>query len=339
MSNTTNGPLRAAVIGIGAMGKHHARVYSDMDGVKLVGVADLDPHTQARVAERHHVSGFTDHLAMLKAKKPDLVSVAVPTKLHYPIASELIERGIHVLVEKPFTLTMEEGHSLIEQASARGVVLGVGHIERFNPAVIALKERLDQGELGRIFQISVRRISGFPPRIKDVGVVLDLATHDLDVMRNLTGAKVTRVSAEISQQLDRPQEDILCGVLRFDDGVIGLLNVNWLSPTKIRELSVNGERGMFVVNYLTQDLILYENGCEDCSWESLQVFRGVAEGRMIRYPIGWREPLRLELESFVRAVQGHEPFPVSGKDGLAAIELARHLVQAGVNGDSICLDP
>lgn len=339
MSSSTNGSLRAAVIGTGAMGRHHARVYSDMDGVKLVGVADLDPYTQAQVADRHHVSGFADHLAMLNATKPDLVSLAVPTMLHYPIASELIERGIHVLVEKPFTLTMEEGRSLLKQAKARGVVLGVGHIERFNPAVIALKERLDQGEIGRIFQISVRRISGFPPRVKDVGVVLDLATHDLDVMRNLTGAQVTRVSAEISQQLDRPQEDILCGILRFDDGVIGLLNVNWLSPTKIRELSVNGQRGMFVVNYLTQDLILYENGCEDCSWESLQMFRGVAEGRMIRYPIGWREPLRVELEAFVRAVQGHEPFPVTGQDGLAAIELARHLVEAGQSGTSICLDP
>ena len=273
METITTGGLRAAVIGVGAMGKHHARIYADMEEVDLVGVADPDAKTRAQVAGRHHTRGFEDYGALLDKEKPDLVSLAVPTKWHYPIASELIERGIHVLVEKPFTLTLEEGHLLIEQARSRGVKLGVGHIERFNPAIIELKGHLDAGEVGRIFQIGVRRISGFPPRVRDVGVVLDLATHDLDVMRHLTGSEVTRLSAEISQELDRPQEDILCGVLRFESGVIGMLNINWLSPTKIRELTVNGERGMFVVNYLTQDLYLYENGYTEGNWESLQVYK------------------------------------------------------------------
>ncbi len=191
--------------------------------------------------------------------------------------------------------------------------------------------------MGRIFQISVQRISGFPPRIRDVGVILDLATHDLDVMHHLTGAEVTRVSAEITRELDRPQEDMLCGLLRFDNGVIGLLNVNWLSPTKIRELTVSGERGMFVVNYLTQDLYFYENSYRDGDWESLQVFRGVSEGRMIRYPIARREPLQVELESFVRSIVDDEPFPVSGEDGLWAVTLAQHLVEAGQHGKSLSL--
>lgn len=194
---------------------------------------------------------------------------------------------------------------------------------------MALKGHLDWGELGRIFQVSVQRMSGFSPRVRDVGVVLDLATHDLDVMRHLTGAEVTRVSAEISRELDRPHEDMLSGLLRFDNGVIGLLNVNWLSPTKVRELTVHGERGMFVVNYLTQDLSFYENSYRDGDWESLQVFRGVAEGRMIRYPIARREPLQVELESFVRSIAHDEPFPVSGEDGLEAVLLAQRLVTAG----------
>jgi UDP-N-acetylglucosamine 3-dehydrogenase len=275
---------------------------------------------------------------LLDVEKPEIVTLAVPTCNHYSVASDLIERGIHVLVEKPIASTVEEGRSLVEQARARGVKLGVGHIERFNPAVIALKERLDRGALGSLFQISVCRISGFPPRVRDIGVVLDLATHDLDVMRYLTGARVVRISAEIAQELDRLQEDILCGLLRFDSGVIGLLNINWLSPTKIRELTVNGERGMFVVNYLTQDLYFYENSYEDSNWESLQVFRGVAEGRMIRYPIGRREPLGLELQSFVRSVLQDEPFPVSGEDGVQALILARCLVQAGQQHRSISLD-
>lgn len=337
MEPTTNSRVRAAVIGVGAMGKHHARIYADMEEVELVGVADPDAKTRAQVAERHHTRGFEDYCTLLEEEKPDLVSLAVPTKWHYPIASDLIDRGIHVLVEKPFTLTLEEGRLLIEQARSRGAKLGVGHIERFNPAIIELKGRLEAGELGRVFQIGVRRISGFPPRVRDVGVVLDLATHDLDVMRHLTGSEVTRLSAEISQELDRPQEDILCGVLRFKNGVIGMLNVNWLSPTKIRELTVNGERGMFVVNYLTQDLEFYENGFKQGNWESLQVFRGVAEGRMIRFPICRREPLQVELQSFVDAVLYDDPYPVSGEDGLEALRLAQYLVKAGTQGMSECL--
>ena len=332
MNATALNHLRAAVIGVGTMGKHHARLYANMDGIELVGVADPDPAARAQVAGRYHTRGFADYRTMLEAERPDIVSLAVPTRLHYPLASDLIERGIHVLVEKPIALTVEEGQSLVEQARARGVKLGVGHVERFNPAVTALKERLDRGELGQVFQISARRISGFPPHVKDIGVVLDLATHDLDVMRYLIGAEVARVSTEIAWPMGRANEDVLCGMLRFENGVIGLLHVNWLSPIKIRELMVNGERGMFVVNYLMQELCFYENGYQDGNWESLQVFWGMAEGRMIRYPISQREPLQVELESFVRSVRDDEPFLVSGEDGLQALILAQRLLKAARDG-------
>ena len=154
----------------------------------------------------------------------------------------------------------------------------------------------------------------------------------------LTGAEVKRVSAEITRELGGPQEDMLCGLLRFQDGIIGLLNVNWLSPTKIRQLTVSGERGMFVVNYLTQDLHFYEHGYQDSNWESLQVFRGVAEGRMIRYPIIRREPLQVEIDCFVQSIVEDQPFPVSGEDGLRAISLAQYLIQAGKLGTSIRLE-
>lgn len=329
MRVTTNRP-RAAVIGAGAMGKHHARLYAAMDNVSLVGVADPDAEARAQVARRHHTRAFSDYRALLDAEKPDLVSLAVPTEFHYPIASDLIGRGIHVLVEKPIALTIAEGRSLVGQASERGVKLGVGHVERFNPAVTALKEHLDRGELGQVFQISARRISGFPPRVKDIGVVLDLATHDLDVMRYLVGAEVARVSTEIAWPMGRPNEDVLCSMLRFKNGVIGLLHVNWLSPIKIRELMINGDRGMFVVNYLLQELCFYENGCGKGNWESLQMLWGMSEGRMIRYPIGQREPLQVEVESFVRSVIHDEPLLVSGEDGLQALKLAQQLLESGL---------
>ena len=330
--------LKAAVIGVGSMGRHHARLCADMPGVDLVGIVDTDQETRSQAAERYHTGSYADCRALLEDVRPDIAVVSIPTKWHYPVASYLMERGVHVLIEKPLALTVQEGFTLIRLAGEYGVKLGVGHVERFNPAVMALKQRLDAGQLGRIFQVSVRRIGGFPPRVKDVGVAMDLATHDLDVMRHLVGADVARISAEIALELDRSLEDLVCGLLRFTNGVIGLLNVNWLSPTKIRELTVHGERGMFVVNYLTQDLWFYENDYKDSDWESLQVFRGVAEGRMIRYPVAVREPLQVELAAFVRSVVNDEPFPVSGEDGLQAIILAQHLVKAGKQGTNMVVD-
>jgi predicted dehydrogenase len=303
-----------------------------MPEVKLVAVADADTEALSQAMARYHIPGFSDYRVMTEAAKPDFVSLAVPTSWHYPIATDLIERGIHVLVEKPIAISIEEGQKLIRQAQACDVKLCVGHVERFNPVVVALKQHLDEGMLGHLFQISVRRISGFPPRDRDVGVALDLATHDLDVMRYLVGTEVTRIAAETTQALGRPGEDMLCGLLRFASGVVALLNVNWLSPVKIRELMVHGERGMFVVNYLTQDLHLYENSAHDSNWESIQVFRGVGEGRMVRFPISRREPLRMELEAFVHSLQHDSPFPVSGEDGLQALVLAHRLVEAGKLG-------
>lgn len=320
--------LRAAVIGVGAMGRHHARVYTEMEGVRLVAVADPDETACAPLAHRYPIHAYTDFREMLDREQPDLVSVAVPTRAHYEVAQAVIERGIPLLIEKPIVASVEEGQSLIEMARAANVPLGVGHIERFNPAVIALKEHLDKGELGRVFQMSVRRIGPFPPRIMDVGVAIDLATHDLDILCYLTGAEVVRVSAEIGRQLHTRHEDLLCALLRFDNGVIGLLHVNWLSPTKVRELVVNGEGGMFVVDYLTQELTLFKNRPNGANWETLRLFTGVSEGDMIRYYVPRQEPLRLELEAFVRCVSQNEPFPVRGEDGLRALALAHRLLSA-----------
>lgn len=321
-------PLRAAVIGVGAMGQHHARVYTDLEAVELVAVADPDEQARAPLARRYGLRAYADYREMLDRERPDLVSVAVPTALHSAVAEEVIGRGISLLIEKPIAASVEEGRRIIDLARTAGVHLGIGHIERFNPAVIALKQHLDQGELGRIFQISVRRISPFPSRIMDVGVVIDLATHDLDILYYLTGSEVQRVSAEIGRQLHTRHEDLLCALLRFQNGVIGLLHINWLSPTKIRELVVNGEGGMFVVDYLIQELTLYKNRQGGQAWETLRLFTSVSEGDMIRYHIARQEPLRLELEAFVRSVLCDQPFPVSGEDGLRALALAQRILES-----------
>ncbi len=321
--------ITTAVIGVGAMGRNHARVYSEMENVELVAVADTSEEAVRRVARVYHATPYTNYRRLLEHEQPDIVSIVVPTQAHVGASLAALDAGCHVLVEKPLAPTVEEGRAIIQRAAERDRKLTVGHVERFNPAVIELKRRLDAGELGRVFQIRVRRLGPFPTRVRDVGVVIDLATHDLDVIHYLVGAKVVRVFAETERRIHTEHEDLLSGLLKFDNGIIALLDINWLTPTKIRELSITGERGMFAVDYLTQDLYFYENDYTNGQWRTLGVLRGVGEGNMIRLKIKRREPLRVELESFVEAVVEDRPPVVSGEDGLAALALAQEVVRSG----------
>lgn len=219
---------------------------------------------------------------------------------------------------------------MIQRALEVNRQLMVGHIVRFNPAIQALKQKLQDGELGRIFQIASRRVGPFPARIRDVGVVVDLAPHDLDLMRFLTGLEPLRVFAETEQRIHTAHEDLMMGLLRFPDGVVGTLEINWLTPTKVREVLVLGERGMFRVDDLTQDLYFYENAqANGVVWTALQNLKGVSEGSMTRFALQRYEPLKAELQAFVRALIEHHPVPVSGLDGMAALRLALALVESG----------
>ena len=320
--------LRAAVIGAGSMGLNHARVYSELDSVQLVGVADPDPEAAGRVSRRYHATAFSDCESLLAAVSPDLVSVTVPTRLHEEVALEAINHGTHVLVEKPLALSIAAAQRMIAAATKADVKLSVGHIERFNPAVIEIRQRLARQELGRIFQVHARRLSPFPGRIDDVGVILDLATHDIDVLRYLLGDEVQRVYAECDRRSGADHEDLVTALLRFSNGVMGVLDVNWLTPTKVRQLAILGEGGMYLADYLTQDLYWYTNTSTGSTWESLSAFRGAWEGDMVKIRLDKREPLRAELESFVTAVaKGHAPV-VSGDDGMAAIAISLALMES-----------
>jgi UDP-N-acetylglucosamine 3-dehydrogenase len=238
-----------------------------------------------------------------------------------------------VLVEKPIAATVAEAQALIDVAREVDRLLAVGHIERYNPAVIELKRRLDAGQLGRVFQMHARRLGPFPARVRDVGVVVDLATHDLDIMRWLCGRDAVRVYAETRREIHTDNEDMLTGLVRFADGSQGVLEINWLTPTKVRELTVTGERGMFRADYLTQDLYFYENA--DCSlegWTAMDVLRGVSEGAMTRYALQRKEPLRAELEAFLAAITEEDDQIVKGVDGLRSLDLALALTRAADHG-------
>ncbi len=331
--------LRAAVIGVGAMGANHARVYARMPSTTLVAVADLNPQLRERISRTYKTAAYSDYREMLAQENDiDIVTIALPTHMHREAAQETMAAGIHTFVEKPLAESVDSGRAIIEASHRYGVVLGVGHIERYNPAVIALKKRLDQGQLGRIYQIHVRRIGPFPPRIQDVGVVLDLATHELNVMEYLTGSGIRRLSAEVKHTLHNEHEDMLSGIVRFDDDIVGMLDINWLTPTKIRQLSILGERGMFLVNYLTQELWFYENRSARDLWEGLATV-GVSEGEVTKYELERVEPLRAELEVFAEAVMhGHNGL-VNGEEGLRAVYLAQQLLRASSEQRVVKLPP
>jgi len=332
-------PLRAGVVGLGMMGRNHVRVWDEsIAGVELVAVADPDPAALERATMGRRARGYADPARMFAEEGLDLVSIVAPTSLHLPVALAALSAGSNVLVEKPIAATREEARTMIDAAADAGRMLTVGHIERFNPVIRELRRRLHAGELGRIFQISATRLGPFPARIRDVGVVVDLAPHDLDVMRYLVGSEPIRIYAEAERRIHTEHEDLLNGVIKFENGVVGILNINWLTATKRRTLTVTGERGFYVADYIAQDLVFYANPDADQLWKNhgAEAFgapiTSVAEGEMTRRSIRRAEPLIVELDEFARAVRDGGPPPVAPHDAVVALLLARKMVESAVAG-------
>lgn len=311
------------------MGANHARVLGEMPGVELVAVADASPEAVQRTVGGRAIPGFPDAASLLRETSPDLVSIVVPTQLHEEVALLAIDAGANVLVEKPIAATLAAAQRIATAAEGAGIVLTIGHIERFNPAVQALKQRLDAGQGGPVLQVRARRVGPFPHRIRDVGVIHDLAPHDIDIMRFLLGEEVERVFAETRRLIATANEDMFAGVVRFRGGAMGMLDINWLTPMKERSLTVLCEKGMFVVDYAAQSLAFFENF--DATAREGR-YASVTEGPMTRYPIANREPLRVELEAFRDSVLAGGPAPVSARDGMTALAVAEALVRSGESG-------
>ena len=339
MTSDQQRPLRAGVVGLGMMGRNHVRVWDEaIDGVELVAVADPDSAAVARATAGRRARGFEDPERMFAEEELDLVSIVAPTSLHLPVTLAALSAGANVLVEKPIAATREEATRMIDAAQAAGRLLSVGHIERFNPAIRELRRRLVDDELGRIFQISATRLGPFPARIRDVGVVVDLGPHDLDILRYLVGSEPVRIYAETERRIHTDHEDLFTGMMKFANGVVGLLNINWLTPTKQRFLTVTGERGMYVADYIAQDLVFYANPDAVGTWVNRgrgQAVTSVAEGEMTRRAIRREEPLTVELREFAAAVRDGGPPPVDPHDAMVALLLARKMVESAQTGQVI----
>ncbi|MFF2389869.1 Gfo/Idh/MocA family oxidoreductase [Agromyces sp. NPDC058064] len=311
------GALRAGLLGVGMMGRHHARVLRELDGVELVAIADPggDPHGVAGDLE------ILPDIDALIAEGLDLAVVAVPTRFHEEAALKLAAAGVHTLVEKPIAHTIDSGHRMVDAFREAGLVGAVGHIERFNPALQELRSRIAAGDLGEVYQIATRRQGPFPSRIADVGVAKDLASHDIDLTSWVAQSPYETVSAQTAFKSGREHEDMIAMTGSLENGVIVNHLVNWLSPMKERVTIVTGEKGAFVADTSTGDLTFFANGTIPLEWESMTVFRGVSEGDVTRYAFPKREPLRVEHEAFRDAVLGLPSDVVTMAQGLRTLEV------------------
>lgn len=324
-------PLRAGVVGLGMMGRHHARVLRSLDGVELVGVADA-------LGDHHRAAGdvpVVRSVHELLELGLDTAVVAVPTAHHEHVGLELADAGVHALIEKPVALDVSAAERLVRAFERAGLVGAVGHIERYNPALQALRPRLDAGELGDVYQIATRRQGPFPARIADVGVVKDLATHDIDATAWIARSPFAHVGALACTKSGRPHEDLVTVNGRLADGTLTSHLVNWLTPFKERLLIVTGERGAFVADTLSADLTFHENGTVATAWDQVAAFRGVSEGASIRFAIPKREPLVVEHEAFRDAVLGRSADIVTLRAGMQTVSVAEAVLGSARTGQTV----
>ncbi len=307
--------IKAGVIGAGAMGQHHVRIYHEMENVELVGISDVSETRVKELSEQYDTNGFTDYKELL-AQGLDAVSIVVPTTLHMAVGLDVIASGANLLVEKPIADTLENAEKLTRAAEDAGVKLMVGHIERFNPAVTKLKEIIDSGLLGKIVSISTRRVGPYNPRIRDVGVILDIGVHDIDVISYLYGKRVNEVYSIAGADI-HSFEDHAAIVLRFDHEFSGIVETNWLTPHKVRKLTVIGIDGVAYLDYIDQTVELHD-------------------GEWIRKAkVEEAEPLKRELEHFIDSISnGYEP-RTSGEDGIHALKVAMAAIESYTEGKAV----
>ncbi len=320
--------LNVGVIGVGMMGQNHARVYSEI--ANLIGIADSDENAVSEISKRFNVKGYLKFHELLKNKDLDAVTVSTPTSTHFEVANAAIEAGKHVLIEKPMCGELEPARTLTANAKKKGVVLAVGYIERHNPVVGFTRNLLEKNQFGEVISISSRRVSSFPSRVKDVGVILDLGIHDIDVIRYLMGTSIKSVYALAGNSGDTEFEDHANILLEFENGVFAFIEVNWLTPMKVRKVALTCSKNFVEMDYINQFLHI-----------SSSIMKRIDTGNLYRIPQEYeerkielerREPLRNELTDFLSAIEdGGSPL-IPGEEGVETLEIAHAAMLSAKNG-------
>ncbi len=315
--------IKVGIVGVGEMGRHHARVYSELSdefNLELVGVADNDMEQAEKIANKYGYEAFND-FEELAEKELDAVSIAVPTSAHKEVALKFIEKGTNILVEKPIADTVENAEEIVNSADQNDVVLGIGHIERYNPSVLKLKEVIDNGDLGDIMSINAKRVGPLAIRVRDVGIIIDSAVHDIDVISYLFGEKVNSVFAKADNAKHPADvEDYAQIMIDLNDGKSGIVEANWLTPHKTRKLNAVGTEGIAYLDYIDQSLIVHNDEMKK------------------EYNIKEREPLKNEIEDFLNSTLNWEDPSVTGEDGLHVLKVALGAKESADKGEKIKVD-
>ncbi len=323
--------LKIGVIGTGSMGKNHARVCSELENVELVGIADVDKKAAEGIAERFGVKPFFDYREL--SSEIDAAIVATPTATHHKIAMDLLNDGKHVLAEKPICDSVEKAAELVKKAEIDDLVLAVGHIERHNPAVRFVKNSLDEGKFGELVTIVSKRVSNLPGRIRDVGVIFDFGVHDIDIMRYLAGEvkSVYAKAGRFNKNID--YEDHANIILNFENGICGIVEVNWLTPMKIRKIFLTCSQSFVEADYISQSVTTSSSSFNQIN--EMNLYHAPIQYNINEVALEKREPLRNEIEDFINSIeQGKKPL-ATGEDGLMALKIAEAATQSYINGEEI----
>ncbi len=326
MPKDTKKKVRVAVIGAGNMGRHHVRNYAMLPRAELVAVADVMASAK-KLAQEYKAKYFKDYKEMIEKIKPDAVSIAAPTPFHSEIGTFCLKKGIHCLIEKPFDTTVKEADELIGIAEQQRCVLTVGHIERFNPLIQKIKEIIDDKKLGKITSIICQRVGGFPAVEPKTDVIIDLAVHDIDIMNHLLRRLPDKISSHGSRTHHSKEIDSAEILLDYGNAS-GFIHANWLTPVKVRTITITGSHGYLEGNYITQELVYHKHNMEDVSGEFSKFVSNLGNSIKEIVKVDFKEPLAAELENFLNAITGENTLSlVDPIDAREALRLALSAIE------------
>ena len=323
--------LRIGVVGTGSMGKNHARVCSELEQVELIGIVDANIETARKVAEKFDAKAFYDYKELLP--EIDAVIVATPTITHYDLAMDFLNQGKHVLLEKPICENVEKAEMLSKKSEETGMILAVGHIERHNPAVKFVKDAIENKRFGELITIASKRVSNFPGRIKDVGVIFDFGVHDIDVMRYLAGnvesvyAKAGKFNENISH------EDHANIVLNFENNICGIVEVNWLTPIKIRKLFLTCSKNFIEADYMNQSVTISSSSFKNI--DEMDLYQVPIEYNTNQIALEKREPLKNEILDFIEAINQKRQPLATAFDGVMALKIVEAATTSYKKGEEV----
>lgn len=319
--------VNIAVLGGGYMGQNHVRVLTTLGNVNLLAICDKEPKKAEKLANQYKLKPYADFRKLLETEELNAVSICLPTSLHFQAGYLAIKKGLHTFMEKPITSKIDEAKKLINYSKKQKLKIMVGHIERFNPVVNEIKQRIKYGELGKVLKVHTQRFSPPTGRATDVSAAIDLATHDIDIIRYLLDEEPIRIYAETDKRA-HTKEDLMSALLRFKSGIIGLVEVSWLHPAKVRNLTILGQNGMYVADYITQELFFYRQN-QNLFETNPFYLSNLAHADVVKIAFQAKEPLLIELEHFTNSLRTNSKMPVTGEDGLTALMLAEKMIRSG----------